>query len=81
MTTFYRFANRAEFISAGGINQSEYTKDGIGFSVIGEQYESTEEFGEDAPLIVREFWVNTTEPVDGWDAYLVHPVTPARIFA
>ena len=80
MTTFYRFANHAEFISAGGINQSEYTNDSIGYSVIGAQYESTEEFGEDAPLIVREFLVNTTEPVDGWDAYIVSPASPARVF-
>jgi len=81
MTTFYRFADRAEFISAGGINQSEYTKDGIGVSVIGEQYESTEEFGEDAPLIVREFLVNATEAVEGWGDFVVAPATPSRIFA
>lgn len=81
MTTFYRFADQAAFVAAGGkIQSSEYTQDGIGYSVIGERYEPTEEFGEDAPLIVIDYLVNTTQPVDWWEEYQVHPETPARIF-
>ena len=80
MTTFYRFPDRAAFIAAGGMNYPEYYHESIGYSVIGEQYESTEEFGEDAPLILREFLVNTTAPVEGWESFEVKPSQPMRIF-
>ena len=65
MTTYYyKFASRQEFLDNGGKLQSEYMKNGISFSVIGERIEEIEEEIEEE--IVIDFLVNTNKEVDEW---------------
>lgn len=89
-TSFYKFNNRQQFIQAGGESQSEYIKEGVSISVIGEIYEEVipvegEEVipveGEEAPeLQVLEFLVNTSSPIEAWAEFETFPLSPKRIF-
>lgn len=77
MTSFYCFESRESFLANGGEATSEYTKNDIGVSVIGEHYSENEE-GEQ---VVIGFLVNTTSAVTAWEQWECFPVTPKRIFA
>lgn len=88
MTAFYRFDNSAAFIAAGGKTESEYTRDTIGVSVIGNRYEDEPEWTEENPRpedfepVLIEFLVNASRPVPEWEAYRLpaDPASPMRIF-
>lgn len=83
MTVFYCFP---EPLSISG----DFTKDGIGYSVIGARYTQEpedyvaelDENGEPIPFepIFIDFLVNTTKPVEGWEANRCEPSSPMRMF-
>lgn len=76
MTVAYRFENPAAFLAAGGADQSEITRpDGIGLSVIGDRFDLIDDVE-----VYNGFLVNATEPVPGWDAYIVSPQVLMRVF-
>lgn len=82
MTAFYRFDSEAAFVAAGGKAKAEYTRqDGVGVSVLGDLFEpEPDPLPEDFQPVLVGFLVNTTEPVEDWEAALVDPASPMRIF-
>lgn len=93
---FYRFDSKEQFQSVVGTSESEFTKDGVSFSVIGRIHAGTESLqwvevaAPDggfnlaemmAPDYIDGWHVNASGPVAGWDEYLVTPAQPMRIFA
>lgn len=82
-TVAYRFPDEATYLEARGEiagddqKPAEFTLGGIAVSVIGDHFR--QEDPEAEPVYVG-YLVNTTAPVEGWDAYLVHPTQFMRVF-
>lgn len=82
-TVAYRFPDEATYLNARGEitgdNQTpaDFVLGGVAVSVIGDFF--WQEDPESDPVYVG-YLVNTTEPVEGWDAYLVQPTHFMRVF-
>lgn len=79
MTVFYCFPENKGF-------PSEWVKDGIAVSVIGDVYEEEPEWTEenprpeDYPSVYCGYLVNSSALVEDWAEFRCYPETPQRIF-
>lgn len=79
MTIFYCFPSNQGFAS-------EFIKDGISISVIGDYYASEPEWTEENPkpedyeAEYKGYLVNAVAEVEGWEEYKCNPLSPMRIF-
>jgi len=74
MTVFYRFPSNQGF-------ESEFVKDGVSVSVIGDYYAQIPEDAEEGfePEYIG-YLVNASQEIEGWEEMICHPVSPLRIF-